>query len=313
MSSPIKNVIIIGASGSIGPSTISSLLSSNFTVSVLTRLTSNSTLPSTFPSTFPSTVTVIRSDYSTPSLLSAFKNQDAVISAIATFSTSEQISIIDAAVQAGVKRFIPSEYGIDTQVPEVAELLPPAKPKQDTVAHLRAKEGEGMSWTAICVGTFFDWTFARPGLQGWNVPARKATIFDGGEYEYEATNLDQIGRAINSVLLPEHLEETKNQYVYVNSFTTTQNAVLKVLEKITGEKFEVEHKTVEETYRMGLEQLRSGGLGPVSVITAVLYGKGGVNNFSKSRGLWNERLGLLREDLEECLRGVVGEFGEVKE
>lgn len=169
-----------------------------------------------------------------------------------------------------------------------------------------------MSWTAICVGTFFDWTFERSGLQGWDLPGRKVTIFGDGEYEYEATNLGQIGRAIAAVLLPEHFEETKNLYLYVNSFTTTQNEVLKMLEMITGDKFEAEHKSVEETYDMGLEQLRNGSMKGISVITAVLYGKGGVNNFSKTRGLWNERLGLPVESLEGCLRGVVRELGEVK-
>jgi len=67
------------------------------------------------------------------------------------------MKVIDAAVKAGVKRFIPSEYGIDTSLQHVPELVPPAKGKQEVVAYLKTKEQEGLSWTAICVGAFFDW------------------------------------------------------------------------------------------------------------------------------------------------------------
>jgi hypothetical protein len=50
-------------------------------------------------------VGVIKIDYSTSSLLEAFRDQDAIVSAIATFP---QVPIVDATVTAGVKRFIPS-------------------------------------------------------------------------------------------------------------------------------------------------------------------------------------------------------------
>jgi putative NADH-flavin reductase len=110
MFSPIKNVIIIGASGNIGPSIISALLAQDFTVSVLTRESSNST--------FPTTATVHKTDYTLPSLIRAFTNQDAVISCIATFSASLQ-----SAITAGIKRFIPSEYGIDASQNEVIDFV----------------------------------------------------------------------------------------------------------------------------------------------------------------------------------------------
>jgi uncharacterized protein YbjT (DUF2867 family) len=182
MSSQIKNVTIVGASGSIGPSAISALISKGFSASVLTRQSSTTT--------FQESITVHRTNYSAPPLLQAFEGQDAVVSLIATISTREQASIIDAAVAAGVKRFIPSEYSIDTSNPEVAILIPPAQGKQETIKCLRTKESSGLSWTAIFVGAFFDWAFQRPGLLGRNLPARKAVIFDGGNDESEATNLE---------------------------------------------------------------------------------------------------------------------------
>ncbi|KAH6682679.1 hypothetical protein B0J14DRAFT_673066 [Halenospora varia] len=307
MSSPIKSVLIIGASGSVGPHIVTALLASNFSVSVLTRETSTST--------FPGEVTVYKTDYSQESLLLAFKDIDAIISAIATFSTHLQKTIIGAAITAGVKRFIPSEYGIDTSVPTIAEFLPPALPKQETIKYLKSQEDK-ISWTAVCVGGFFDWIFQYPGLMGWDLPGRKVTIFDGGDVEYEATNVGQIGKAVAAVLADEHVEETKNKYVYINSFTTTQNQVLKTLEKHTGEKFDVTHAKAKDLGEAGLKMLKEGGEwvnrgggeykeGTVEVITAAIYGNGGFNNFSKTKGLWNERLGLAGEDLDRSVIRVV--------
>jgi hypothetical protein len=152
-------------------------------------------------------------------------------------STREQASIIDAAVAAGVKRFIPSEYGNDTSITEVAILVPSAQGKQETIKYLRTKESSGLSWTAICVGAFFDWTFQRPALLGWNLPARKAVIIDG---------------------------ETGEDFYASISF---------------------------------------------GVIVAAIYGHAGFNNFSKTRGLWNKKLGLPEEDLEGSLVQILRESG----
>ena len=308
MSSSIKKVIVIGASGSVGPFIVSSLLENGFTVSVLTRTTSSAT--------FPSTVAVHRTDYSSASLLEAFKGQDAVVSTIATFSTHQQSDIIDAAITAGVKRFVPSEYGVDTSLPQVAELLPPALPKQQTVEYLRSKEASGLSWTGVIVGGFFDWTFKFPGLMGWDLTGRKATVFDGGDVEYEETNVAQIGRAVAAALSADHVEQTKNTYIYINSFTITQNQVLAILEELTGDKFTVSHETKVDLARKGLEAFkhatsaeksREGDYisGSLELITAAIYGNGGLNEFSKTKGLWNERLGLPKEDLRATLVQVV--------
>ncbi len=120
-------------------------------MSALTRASSKST--------FPPEIVVHKTDYTESSLLAAFKDQDAIVSAIATFSTTLQKTIIDAAVKAGVKRFLPSEYGVDTARSEIEDYLPPALMKQEVVQYLRTKESAGLSWTAICVGAWFDWVY----------------------------------------------------------------------------------------------------------------------------------------------------------
>ena len=58
---------------------------------------------------------MIRANYdSAKSLKAAFQGQDAVISLVGGTALGDQNKLIDAAIAAGVKRFLPSEYGSDT-------------------------------------------------------------------------------------------------------------------------------------------------------------------------------------------------------
>ena len=77
----------------------------------------------------------------------------APITEVATHKT-----IIDAAIKAGVKRIILSEFG--TNVPELQTTEPLAevyKGKVEIRKYMEDKEGQGLTWTGLVVGAFFDW------------------------------------------------------------------------------------------------------------------------------------------------------------
>lgn len=166
----IKNVIVIGvrlhshldflllilllqAGGSLNPLIISSLQSVGFRVSVLVRAASSVTPPAG--------AIVHRTDYSHDSLLEAFRGKDAVVNTITMPDLADQLRIIDAAIEAGVKRYLPAEFGIDTSKAATVEIVPFLKVKPEVVKYLRSKEGE-ISWTALITGPFFDW-YVYPG------------------------------------------------------------------------------------------------------------------------------------------------------
>ncbi|KAJ9156320.1 NAD(P)-binding domain [Pleurostoma richardsiae] len=298
-SSPIKHVLVIGAGGNVGKSTVKALLEEDFQVTGLTRQSSEAKLPAG--------VRHIKTDYSEASLLKAFQGQDAVISTVSSIvpggALALQKAFVDAAVAAGVKVFFPSEYGIDTSDRAASEYIPFLADKVETVDYLKAQEDK-ISWTAVITGSMFDWGLNIPGFGGWNVPARTVTLFDGGDIPYEATNLDQVGRAIAKSLKKPEL--TRNQYVYVNSFTVTQNEVLKALETVTGEKFKVSQGTVEGLWQDGAAKVKEGQpLGALAQIAGAVYGKGGLGHFSATKGLWNERLGLPQENLLEVVSQII--------
>lgn len=147
-----KNVIIIGAGGHLGPSILSVFRTDpRFNVSVLSRQSSTSE--------FPKGVKVHRvgDDYPDDEVLSAFKGQDAVISTMATASLGQQTRLIDLAIKAGVKRFIPSEFGSDTRHPNAMAILPQYfGGKNATVDYLIEKEKDGLTWSSFVTGPFFE-------------------------------------------------------------------------------------------------------------------------------------------------------------
>ncbi|KAF1986697.1 NAD(P)-binding protein [Aulographum hederae CBS 113979] len=300
MSNEIKNVIVIGAGGNTGPAIVSELVNSGFNVSALARESSNSPVPAGIP--------VHRTDYSRASLLAAFKGQDAIVSAINTFRVAQQLAVVDAAVECGVKRFIPSEYGLDSALAAAPEEIPPLKQKQETISLLRTKQDQGMSWTAVCVGGYFDWAI-EVGLFGWDVRNRVATIYENPDRPYAASNLGRIAEAIRAVL--QKPAETANKYVYVQSFSTTQHEVLAALEKATGDKFTIKHARTEEARELGRKALAEGdeltGLG--AYVTAAIYGGSGMCDFEEKIDKWAKILELKPENLQETIDRVVAKVG----
>ncbi|KAF3903747.1 hypothetical protein ABW21_db0206939 [Orbilia brochopaga] len=296
--SSIKDVIVVGASGNLGPSILQALLtSSHFNVSVLTRAGSHSS------STFPANVTVHASDYTPESLEAAFKGTDAVVSVIAGAALGEQKKLIDAAVAAGVKRFIPSEFGSNTDNKDAQELVPVFSRKVEIKEYLEQRAAGGLTWTGIVVGPVFDRSL-KLGFLGFDIPSRRATIYDSGDRRFTASTLAQVSSAVVGVLL--HPEQTANKYVYVGSFTTSQNEILALLQSATGGEWNVEKTSSSEKVDIGKETVlkRRDSTAIRPLVTAAMYHERGGSDYEKDVGLSNDLLGLKQH---QSLEDVVGE------
>jgi len=296
--SEIKNVALIGAGGNLGPAVLQALLDAKFNVTVLSRASSTAT--------FPSSVHVQKVDYSsTDSLLAALKGQDAVVSTIASPGLAAQKTIVDAAVKAGVKRFIPSEFGVNTQSLEDSPGLKAIlKAKIETAEYLKevAASTPGFSWTGISTGLFFDWGL-KVGSLGFNIPNKTATIFDSGNEPFQGTNLASIGAAIASVL--QHPSLTANKYLRIASFTVTQNQILAILESETGTKWEVVKKSTDESAKVGQEKLAKGDYSAFGDFLKPYLFKDGHGHVASESELANGLLGLKKEDLKATLKAYL--------
>lgn len=109
---------------------------------------------------FPSGVAVKTVDYDDPeSLKAALTGQDAVVSVLASAAVGpQQQKLADAAYAVGVKRFIPSEFGLNTrklQGLSVGKILT-GKTKLVDDLQSKAEANPQFSWTGVSTGLFFD-------------------------------------------------------------------------------------------------------------------------------------------------------------
>ncbi len=140
-----------------GAPVVKALLESGFEVLAVTRQQS--------AATFPVGVTVKKVDTtSIDALTTALKGQDAVVSTISTAAVRTQTTIIDAAIAAHVKRFIPSEFGYNTREARGTKVGDQLKVKIEIVDYLidLSKKYDWFTWTGLSTGTLFDWVSQTP-------------------------------------------------------------------------------------------------------------------------------------------------------
>ncbi|RDW72892.1 NmrA-like family protein [Coleophoma cylindrospora] len=292
----IKNVAVLGAGGNLGPSIVEALLDAKFNVTVLSRHSSTNT--------FPSAVQVRKVDYnSESSLIEDLRGQDAVVSVLGSAGLASQKTVVDAAVKAGVQRFIPSEFGVDTQALEGSPLATLLKDKTDTTEYLKnvSSQHTGFSWTGIATNLFFDWGL-RVGSLGFSIPNKTATIIDSGNEPFFGTNLKAIGLAVVSVL--QH-PETSNRYLRVSSFTTTQNELLSILESESGGQWTVSKEAADERRKTGEENLAKGDRSAFGNLLKDFVFRDGSGHGSPVGGFANKELGLPEEVLKETIKNVL--------
>ncbi|RAH50644.1 uncharacterized protein BO95DRAFT_427558 [Aspergillus brunneoviolaceus CBS 621.78] len=180
--------------------------------------------------------------------------------------------------------------------------------KKAKVDYLRAREDQMIWTTTVITGAFFDYAF-KIGFLGFNLQDHEATINDDGVIPASVSTLSQIGRALIAIL--RHAELTKNQYVYVESFTVTQNEVLAALERATGgEKWAVQRVDLKPLIEESTERFNQRDLAGARILNLAAglgrFPDGPYGDWSRvPGGSWNARLGLEVEELDQVVQSVV--------
>lgn len=225
--SAIKNVTLIGGSGRLGSFVLEKLLASNqFNVQVLRRAGSSST--------FTGGVRVVEADFAdSESLKAAFQGQDAVVSVVGEAGIPGQKLMVDAAIAAGVKRFLPSNFGSNMANPN-SRKLPVFAPKVAVEDYIieKSKTSESFTYTFVYNGGFTD--FAIQNKVIIDLSKYQPTLFNGGDSLFSATSMPTVGDAVVGVL--RHPLETRNRAVYVSESILSQNQLLSVAKSIAPNK-----------------------------------------------------------------------------
>lgn len=294
----IKTVALAGATGELGSVVLKELLKSGlFEITVLTRD------PSTHA--FPTDVKVARVDYeSLESLATALTGQDALVSTLASLAIANQKLLIDAAVRAGVKRIIPSEFSCDLYNPKTRSLpIFAAKVKIEQYLAELAQKGL-ISYTLVFNGPFLDWGL-RNGMF-FNFEERSAELYDGGEALFSTTRLATAGKAVRRILT--HPRETADRAVWIKDIDITQKQLVNLAKSLTpGEEWMIKEIRTADLEQASNEEFKRNESSPLTMLGFLrrgIFGKDCNGHFEK---VHNQVFGIkpmTELDVKELLAGI---------
>lgn len=241
--------------------------------------------------TFPSNVAVKPVDYdSLESLTSALHGQDALVSTLGSAVIDQQLLLVEAAGKAGVKRFIPSEFGSNTPHEKTGK-LPVFQPKIAVQEALKKQtESTGMSYTVVCTGPFLDWGLMVGFIM--NVKGKSINLYDGGDRVFSTTSLPAIGKSVVGVL--QNLDATKNRAVYVQEAATTLKSLLAIAKKVTGsDGWKEEVVPIDDLLAKAWEELKKEKPNPDAFVYNFIFAS-----------IWGEGYGSHFQDLDNDLLGI---------
>ncbi|KAL8668022.1 MAG: hypothetical protein Q9168_007110 [Polycauliona sp. 1 TL-2023] len=236
-SNHLKNIAIVGATGTSGKYMVESLLATGtHTITALTREGGNLSMPAG--------ITTIPVNYSDPAtLVSALRNQDCLIITMGVRAPPDQQSkLIHAAASAGVKWILPNEYGYDTANDALSNDIRPGTNKKEYTALI---EKLGVSkWTGFTCGFWYEFSLGgSPDRFGFDFKNKECILFDEGTQPISVSTFPMVGKGVASLLsLPIAREEGKegacledfaNKFCYVASFVISQKDMLDSVLRVT--------------------------------------------------------------------------------
>ncbi|KAG8412779.1 hypothetical protein J3458_013216 [Metarhizium acridum] len=239
MSEAIKAVTIVGTADNVGSAIFKKLTAADqFKVRVLGRNDSTSK--------FADQVDVVNVDFdSVDWLTAALAGQDAVIAVLGFHAQPKHRNIVDAAIAAGVKRFLPSEFGSNSNKPNIRKLPHFAEETKNS----------SLTYTIVNDGPPLDFGIHHNFLL--NATERKASIFDGGNVLFSTTAVNTMTDAIVAIL-PQP-DAASNCVVYVQDVKLKQNKLLKLTGQADGDKpWTVESVSLDTLTRKSDERVAKG-------------------------------------------------------
>ncbi|KAK2043120.1 oxidoreductase CipA-like protein [Colletotrichum somersetense] len=278
-------IALAGATGNLGIPLLKALLDADFFVTVLSRKGGNAANLPSHPNLDVKKVDL----QSVECLRPALSGVEVVVSCVASAAIHSQNPLIDASVAAGVKRFIPAEFGMDSRNRLCAQLPVVCAPKVATQKYLmqQSEARPGFTFTAIANGLFLDWGLEMGVIL--DLGRRSVTLYNGGDVPFSATTLSDVVAAVLGVI--RHQPQTANRVVYIHSALVTQNQLIQYAKE-------------------SLVELAKGALADVDGAMLGLCICGAMSSdygCDFSDHLDNELLGIEKMD-ENRLRAVVASF-----
>lgn len=141
------------------------------------------------------------------------------------------------------------------------------------------------------------------------------TLLAGKMAKFNVMNLDTVALAIARLFsLPisssigPSLDDFENRFVYVSSFRVSQRDIFEAIQGATrtmDADWAVTYTDVQDFIDEGTKRLARGDFtGMSNLLPGMTMKEGAGGDYESSRGLGNEALELLKEDLDESIREV---------
>ena len=152
---------------------------------------------------------------------------DAVISAVGGAQIAQQTALIEAASKAGVRRFIPSDYGIDPKVAGDGSCW-----LYDEKARIhRALEDSGLSYTFVHSNGFFEYWVYSLGQVGLSAPPDEVQLYGDGRTKAALVSVPDVARVVATTADDPRTESKELSFV-INAHT--QEELIQVWEEMAG-------------------------------------------------------------------------------
>ncbi|THY75332.1 NAD(P)-binding protein [Aureobasidium pullulans] len=219
--------------------------------------------------------------YDHKSLVEHLKGQDIVIVFTSFVPGNEldrkQIALVNAAIDAGVKYFIPSEWAPDTagRMGSVQDGHGPTlptdmvlAPKRVTHNYLLCRAAEKkLNFCVIYPGVLFELGFAN-GIFGFDFNNKTACLPDNGINPFPATTLDTLSKVVISLF--ENPSLISNKFYHVADGVLTQQDVFHVVEKETGVSWARTSYSTSEVRKAALANMEKGVYGPTEYMHSLM-------------------------------------------
>lgn len=242
-----KVIVVAGGTGGIGRHVVDGILAvGKYTVKVFSRQE-----PATLTDLTAKGVTVIQVNYfDYTALVRELQGVHTVIVTLISIDDSciqSQVNLLNAAVEAKVQRFAPSEWAGQHDENTVIDLYRNLKlPVREKV------KASGIEYSIFMPGLFMDYFAAPqrasaslyPFVPRVDINKCEANIIGTGDEPFCVTRADDVGRFVAAALDLDKWDESSGMI----GSRTTWNELVKLGEKIRGKKFDVKYTPVDDAW-----------------------------------------------------------------
>ncbi|MEX0289437.1 MAG: aromatic alcohol reductase [Flavobacteriaceae bacterium] len=229
----MKKVLIVGATGNLGPHIVKALVKNGHKVSALMRSASMADKSKT-QTLSDQGVELLEGNFEDyESLSKACEEKDVVISCAGGDQILNQVHLARAAKEKGVERFIPSEFGIDPFIAEKGscDLFDAKAMAQEQI------KGTGIGFTPIYTNGFMEFWASGLGELGAFSPPNRVKVFGDGHMSAYMTALSDIGKYTAAIVEDP---QTIDKEVLIATTSSSQNEMISLWQDISGKAVETE-------------------------------------------------------------------------